>query len=279
MDTTAYLTGLGWRGKGHSLHKSGRGITKPLALAHKTDVLGIGKKKHDAYADQWWARAFDDTLKGINAQDNEATGKTESISLAPKASALHMVQRFGTSGLYGNFVRGETLGGTIKPDKIDVVTPPKILEKKEKSNAKRDKVPAGVASSRKPRKGEETIAVKAVTVENPAPGHTPQKSEQGPEDVTEERSRRKKRRKRPETPEHKVSDHQKGNVDEATRGNPIGTDYSSNASKSAKRKRRDALVIAPPPYLVPEEDGKANDTPEPKKKRKKKKQHTQKEES
>ena len=276
MDTTAYLTGLGWRGKGHSLHKSGRGITKPLALAHKTDVLGIGKKKHDAYADQWWARAFDDTLKGINAQENEATGKTECISLAPKASALHMVQRFGMSSLYGNFVRGETLGGTIKPDEIDVVTPSKVLERKT-SNAKRDKVPEVVASSRKPRKGEETIAVKAVTVESSTPGRNPQKLEQGLEDVTEERLKHKKRRKRPETREHKVSDHQKGNVDKATRGNPIGTDYSAKASKSAERKRRDALVIAQPPCLVPEEDGKANDTPEPKRKRKKKKQHTQKE--
>ncbi|KAL2051449.1 hypothetical protein ABVK25_008316 [Lepraria finkii] len=63
MDTAAYLTSQGWAGHGHALHHSGRGITKPLTVTQKNNVLGIGKKKYDAHADQWWARAFDETLK------------------------------------------------------------------------------------------------------------------------------------------------------------------------------------------------------------------------
>lgn len=121
MDTAAYLANQGWRGDGHALHHSGRGITKPILTSKKSNVFGIGKKKHDAHADQWWARAFDVTLKGINATTNSATGKTEGISLGAGAQALQMVgtaraKWAGQSGLYSNFVQGELLSGTLTPE-------------------------------------------------------------------------------------------------------------------------------------------------------------------
>lgn len=118
MDTAAYLTNQGWLGDGHALHHSGRGITKPILVSQKQNVLGIGKKKHDAHADQWWARAFDATLKGINATKDQATGRIEGISLGVGAQALQMVGKGGGKwvaqrGLYSNFVRGEGLNGTL----------------------------------------------------------------------------------------------------------------------------------------------------------------------
>ena len=121
MDTVAYLNRQGWRGNGHALHHSGRGITKPIQISQKTNVYGIGKKKHDAHADQWWARAFDETLKGLNTTNDNATGKIEGISLGAGAQALQMVGRAGArwvgqSGLYSNFVRGESLSGTLTPE-------------------------------------------------------------------------------------------------------------------------------------------------------------------
>jgi nucleolar protein TMA23 len=66
MDANAYLRRQGWKGAGHSLDGHGRGIKKPLLIAHKQDQLGLGKKKaaHSA-DDQWWMRAFDDSLKSI----------------------------------------------------------------------------------------------------------------------------------------------------------------------------------------------------------------------
>ena len=66
MDADAYLKRHGWRGAGHSLDHTGRGIKKPLLLAHKQDQLGLGKKKaaHNT-DDQWWMRAFDESLKSI----------------------------------------------------------------------------------------------------------------------------------------------------------------------------------------------------------------------
>ena len=123
MDAAAYLTNQGWRGDGHSLHQSGRGITKPIRISQKANVLGVGKKQHDAHADQWWARAFDDTLKGLNTTKSVVTGKTEGIHLGSGAQALQMVgiggaKWVGQSGLYSNFVRGESLSGTLTPEDI-----------------------------------------------------------------------------------------------------------------------------------------------------------------
>lgn len=124
MDAAAYLTNQGWRGDGHALHHSGRGITKPIHISKKANVLGVGKKQHDAHADQWWARAFDDTLKGLNTTKNEATGKVQGIAFGSGAQALQMVgiggaKWVGQGGLYSNFVRGESLSGTLTPEEKD----------------------------------------------------------------------------------------------------------------------------------------------------------------
>ena len=123
MDAAAYLVSQGWRGDGHAL-QSGRGITKPIRISQKANVLGVGKKQHDAHADQWWARAFEDTLKGLNTSRNGATKKTERISIDSGTQALQNVgiggaKETGQGGLYSNFVRGESLRGTLSPKEKD----------------------------------------------------------------------------------------------------------------------------------------------------------------
>lgn len=66
MNADSYLRKQGWKGSGHSLDSTGRGIKKPLLIAHKQDQLGLGKKKA-AYTtdDQWWMRAYDQSLQSI----------------------------------------------------------------------------------------------------------------------------------------------------------------------------------------------------------------------
>ena len=101
MDARAYLTGLGWRGEGNSLDKEDRGIKKPLLISHKRDLLGLGKKKAaQNVSDQWWLRAFDESLKTIgtgkevcdipfflwNAFSNLSNGRARSVKLASSAS-------------------------------------------------------------------------------------------------------------------------------------------------------------------------------------------------
>ena len=118
MDTSAVLTKQGWQGDGHGLHHSGRGIIKPIRVTPKSNVLGVGRKKHDAHADQWWARAFDDTLKDLTTTKDESTGDVAAVSMGAGAQALQLAGKGGPRwaaqrGLYSNFVRGESLEGTF----------------------------------------------------------------------------------------------------------------------------------------------------------------------
>ncbi|KAJ9648239.1 hypothetical protein H2199_001092 [Coniosporium tulheliwenetii] len=82
MDAAAHLKRHGWRGHGHSLDRHDRGIKKPLLISQKADLFGVGKKKQ------------------------LGTGKQ---------TALDQIQQNGVArgGLYGFFVRGEGLSGTI----------------------------------------------------------------------------------------------------------------------------------------------------------------------
>jgi nucleolar protein TMA23 len=66
MNAESYLRKQGWKGSGHSLDSTGRGIKKPLLIAHKQDQLGLGKKKAAwTTDDQWWMRAYDQSLQNI----------------------------------------------------------------------------------------------------------------------------------------------------------------------------------------------------------------------
>ncbi|WPG98865.1 protein tma23 [Acrodontium crateriforme] len=100
MDAKAYLESQGWRGEGHSLDQTNKGLKKPLLISKKVDVLGVGLNKHAAVNDQWWLRAFDEGLK------NFGTGKQGVLS----AVQQHGIHR---GGLYGRFVKGEGVPGTF----------------------------------------------------------------------------------------------------------------------------------------------------------------------
>lgn len=116
MDTTAYLTRQGWLGDGHALHPSGHGIKRPLLVSKKTSALGVGKKAHDVYADQWWSRAFDETLKSLNSGNTPAK-TTETGEAKPFQTSIYTAKWTRNGGLYGSFVRGEGLKGTMKGER------------------------------------------------------------------------------------------------------------------------------------------------------------------
>ncbi|KAI4921306.1 hypothetical protein J4E85_008651 [Alternaria conjuncta] len=148
MNAEAYLRKQGWQGSGHSLDKTGRGIKKPLLIAHKNDQLGLGKKKQaHTTDDQWWLRAFDQSLQSIG------TGKD---------STLDQIRTQGIyrGGLYGFFVKGEMIGGTIGESS------------------------ATTTDASNPASGASTPPTSASDTETPAP--------------TKEKSDKKKKRKRDE---------------------------------------------------------------------------------
>jgi nucleolar protein TMA23 len=159
MNAEAYLRKQGWQGSGHSLDQTGRGIKRPLLIAHKNDQLGLGKKKAaHTTDDQWWLRAFDQSLQSIG------TGKD---------STLDQIRTQGIyrGGLYGFFVKGELIGGTIGDSSAtttdvsnpasgtstpptsasDTETPAPTKEKSDKKN-KRKREEAHASTSKKSKK-------------------------------------------------------------------------------------------------------------------------------
>lgn len=102
MDAAKHLKGLGWRGEGHSLDSTNRGLRKPLLVSNRNANQGLGSKSQkEKQADQWWLNAFDNALKEIG------TGKESNLAQVAK----HGVK---LGGLYGFFVKGEELVGTIQ---------------------------------------------------------------------------------------------------------------------------------------------------------------------
>lgn len=142
MDTNAYLKRHGWRGDGHSLDTTDRGIRRPLLVSKKVDMLGVGLNKHAAVSDQWWMRAFDEGLKNLGSG-------TKSTLANVREKGVH----FG--GLYGRFVKGETVEGTIKSEEDKA----KKAEGKAGSKRKRDSGDDGAGkTSKRMANGTDTSA-------------------------------------------------------------------------------------------------------------------------
>ncbi|KAF2268383.1 hypothetical protein CC78DRAFT_489158 [Lojkania enalia] len=166
MDVNAYLKSQGWRGAGHSLDHHGRGIKKPLLITHKRDQLGLGSKKA-AYKtdDQWWMRAFDESLKSIG------TGQESALSQVRK-------QGINRGGLYGFFVQGEGLAGTID---------------KEDSSTTESSMNSSIETT-----GETTLATSISSSDHPPPtpaSSTPRKRKQAP-DTSDPTSQKQKKSRR-----------------------------------------------------------------------------------
>lgn len=126
MDTAGYLTSQGWLGSGHSLDPSGHGIEEPLLISRKSDLLGLGKRKNEVHADEWWTRDFDTTLKHLNVGTDGVTETPEKealkTGLEPLERTVHGDLKWGLgNGLYGHFVRGGGLSGTHAPGIVEQV--------------------------------------------------------------------------------------------------------------------------------------------------------------
>ncbi|KAI9705897.1 MAG: hypothetical protein M1836_005303 [Candelina mexicana] len=121
MNTSAYLESQGWLGTGHSLPTSSGhpGLSKPLLVSQKRNLHGVGKKTH-THADQWWARAFDVSLKGLDVGRSRDGGEDIGGGKESGNRALEMLKSGGArwvgvdeGGLYGRFVKGEGMKGTF----------------------------------------------------------------------------------------------------------------------------------------------------------------------
>ncbi|KAJ9612907.1 hypothetical protein H2200_002848 [Cladophialophora chaetospira] len=126
MDAHAHLLSLGWAGSGHSLdskpykqkgHRglaydpakvgnNGAGLVKPLSISRRQARFGIGKKAHEPQAgNEWWLKGFESALGNIGKSESERSSGT-STPITREHTGKH-------GGLYGFFVKGQLMEGTI----------------------------------------------------------------------------------------------------------------------------------------------------------------------
>lgn len=117
MDAHALLTSQGWRGSGHSLHKTDDsiGLARPILASRKNNTLGIGRKNH-VTSDQWWLNAFDEQLKSLDTSNKTSIVQTKTNPTKLEGLLTHGAGKYtGANALYACFVSGGMLQGTIQP--------------------------------------------------------------------------------------------------------------------------------------------------------------------
>lgn len=118
MDAHALLKSQGWRGSGHSLHKTDDsiGLAKPILASRKNNTLGIGRKNH-VTSDQWWLNALDEQLKSLDTSNKTSIVQTKTNPTKLEGLLTHGAGKYtGANALYACFVSGGMLQGTIKTE-------------------------------------------------------------------------------------------------------------------------------------------------------------------
>lgn len=147
MDAHALLTSQGWRGSGHSLHKTDDsiGLARPILVSRKNNSLGIGRKNH-VTSDQWWLNAFDEQLKSLDTSNKTSVVQTKTNATKLEGLLTHGAGKYtGANSLYACFVSGGLLQGTLKSEEGESTdaTPeaeavPTRKETKEERRARRE---------------------------------------------------------------------------------------------------------------------------------------------
>lgn len=147
MDAHALLSAQGWRGHGHSLHKTDDsiGLSKPLLLNRKDNTKGLGTANH-FNNDQWWLNAFDEQLKGLE------TSKKGGVKQTVTTGKLNNIEvgSLGRWSVYSSFVRGGFLEGTVH-----------LLNEDSSSSEDND----GESSKTKPKRTKEERALRRAAKE------------------------------------------------------------------------------------------------------------------
>ncbi|EQL01998.1 hypothetical protein G6O67_002154 [Ophiocordyceps sinensis] len=236
MNAHALLTSQGWRGMGHSLHKTDDdiGLAKPLVLLRKNDKKGLGTKQHYT-SDLWWMKAFDEQLRGLDtSQDGKVvqTVTTGGLNLIEQSS-------LGKYSLFTSFVRGDPIQGTVAEQQADTSSStdpddesllpsteqaPPPTETKEEKRARR---------AERRRRKEERAKKRALRCERRLKAIKPADSSNNDADEKEER-----RARRAEGRRRKEERAMKRTLRRERRLKAIKPADSSNNDADEKRRRR-----------------------------------------
>lgn len=146
MNASALLTSQGWLGPGHALdsrltdygaptykqkgHRglaydpsaaspnsnnitTGNGLVKPLLVSQRGGSRhGIGKKAHEPVSgNEWWLKGFQSALQNIGKSESERSSVVGSGTSTPRNGKGYVGKH---SGLYGYFVTGQMMKGTLE---------------------------------------------------------------------------------------------------------------------------------------------------------------------
>lgn len=148
MDAHALLKSQGWRGSGHSLHKTDDsiGLAKPILTSRKNNTLGIGRKSH-VTSDQWWLNALDEQLKSLDTSSKTSIVQNKKNTKLEGLLTAGAGKYTGANALYACFVSGGLLQGTLHTENKDESTDttpeaevqaPAKKESKEERRARRE---------------------------------------------------------------------------------------------------------------------------------------------
>ncbi|KAF4969660.1 hypothetical protein FZEAL_10198 [Fusarium zealandicum] len=199
MNAHALLSAQGWRGTGHSLHKTDDkiGLAKPLLLNRKDNTQGLGQKQHFT-SDQWWMNAFDEQLKGI---DTSKKGKVVQTITTGKLNVID--KNLGKYSVYSTFVRGGFLEGTIHKLNIkdsstesseDDTSDQRAKKSEGKESRKETKQERKARKEAKRKRKEERARDKAARRERKAKSAKSAKSSTESSDADDEKRRRRARK-------------------------------------------------------------------------------------
>ncbi|RPB20814.1 hypothetical protein L211DRAFT_495211 [Terfezia boudieri ATCC MYA-4762] len=104
---------------------NGRGHDqKPILYSVKNNSLGLGKSIHVAQTDNWWERAFDNSLKSLSVSETQ-DGGIQVVQEEVKSGGIGLKQVVSMGkGRYVEgikFVKGGLLEGTLGELKTEVV--------------------------------------------------------------------------------------------------------------------------------------------------------------
>ncbi|GEM11131.1 hypothetical protein Rt10032_c13g5148 [Rhodotorula toruloides] len=192
FDSATYLRGLGWNGPGSSLNNSSGGRAKPIVVAQKKTLSGVGRDRDTSFA--WWDAIFSSVANKVE-QHRTSTGILSHRPPPPKVSAYNSLtdeqKSASASGLnldamaavklemarrqlYSGFLRGSVLsssgddeeqGAKGKGKEVDEPSKKRKRDedesKQEKQEKRRCKAEREAEKAAKKAKKEEKAARKA----------------------------------------------------------------------------------------------------------------------
>ncbi|CEQ42511.1 SPOSA6832_04342, partial [Sporobolomyces salmonicolor] len=281
FDSATYLRGLGWSGPGSSLNNSPHGRAKPVTVAQKKTLSGVGRDRDTAFP--WWEMVFSSVagkVGGVKVEHHRtSTGILSHRPPPPKANAYeeltpeekknrgglnmdamaHAKLEMARRQLYSGFLRGTVLSGSGDDKEMDEGP----AKKRKRSTEEEDDSSADEAEK---ASGEEANRSSKRSKEERSEARRKRKEEKQAKKDAKKRDRKGKGKENLGPEDTSAKDHgavervvgeTSETLEVSTTTTPAEVDPASSLSKSERRaakKLRKSLAtvsVGPPPSTSP----------------------------